>query len=320
MSWDTLVAGSNGVWLAAGALVLAVAIAAYVFIVPSHAIPMDRRRYGVQSTPSLITQATDASTGLIDRLVRRRRGGADSASHALDLAGIKRSVPEFILLVGAAALTGAALGLVIGGLIVAIMLACLAVAGALVFVSFRANRRRANFADQLDDLVQLLGSNMRAGHSVLQAMDSVAREMEEPGSSEIARVVNQVRVGRDLGEALDETADRMDSDDFRWISQAIAIHRQVGGNLAEVMDTVGETIRERNQIRRQVSALSAEGKLSAYVLIALPVGVTLMLLILNPEYILGLTQSPIGYALILLAMVLMTVGSVWLSKIVKIKF
>lgn len=85
----------------------------------------------------------------------------------------------------------------------------------------------------------------------------------------MARVVNQVRVGRDLGEALDEAADRMDSDDFRWIAQAIAIHRQVGGNLAEVMDTVGETIRERNQIRRQVAALSAEGKLSAYVLIAL---------------------------------------------------
>src|SRR5690606_23845559 len=177
-------------------------------------------------------------------------------------------------------------------------------------------KRRADFADQLDDLVQLLGSNMRAGHSVLQAMDSITDEMEEPGASEIARVVNQVRVGRDLGQALDEAADRMDSDDFRWISQAIAIHRQVGGNLAEVMDTVGETIRERNQIRRQVAALSAEGKLSAYVLIALPFFVAITLSFLNPEYLGRLTESVIGYAMIMIAIVLLVIGSWWLSKIV----
>src|SRR5690606_14879487 len=114
-----------------------------------------------------------------------------------------------------------AVGIVLGGPLSAIMLAGMSVVGSLMFVSLRAGRRRSDFADQLDDLVQLVGSNMRAGHSVLQAMDSVSRELEEPGASEIARVVNQVRVGRDLGDALDEAAERMDSDDFRWISQAI---------------------------------------------------------------------------------------------------
>ncbi|WP_256840683.1 type II secretion system F family protein [Ornithinimicrobium cryptoxanthini] len=320
MSWDTLLSGSNAVWIAAAALVLAIMIAAWVCIVPSRALPTKRRRYGVTATPSALTRATDASTGLIDRVVSRRAGGADSAAHALDLAGIRRSVPEFVLLVGAAALTAAAMGIVISGPLVAIMLAGMAIVGAFLLVSFRANKRRADFADQLDDLVQLLGSNMRAGHSVLQAMDSVTHEMEEPGASEIARVVNQVRVGGDLGDALDEAADRMDSDDFRWISQAIAIHRQVGGNLAEVMDTVGETIRERNQIRRQVAALSAEGKLSAYVLIALPFFVVLVLSFINPGYLSRLTESVIGYAMIMVAMVLLLIGSWWLSKIVKIKF
>lgn len=316
---DSWVNDPQTVWVAAGALAVAVIMAACVFIVPSRALPAARRRYGVEVTPSALTRATDASTGLIDRALSRR-GGTDAMSSALDLAGIRRSVPEFIVLIGAAALVGLAVGMVIGGPIIAIMLAGLVIGGSVAFVSFQANKRRGDFADQLDDLVQLLGSNLRAGHSVLQGLDSVSHELDEPASSEIARVVNQVRVGRDLGEALDEAADRMDSDDFRWISQAIAIHRQVGGNLAEVMDTVGETIRERNQIRRQVAALSAEGKLSAYVLIALPFFVVLAMSFLNPDYLGALTESGIGYAMILLAAVLLVIGSVWLSKIVKVKF
>ncbi|WP_161958545.1 type II secretion system F family protein [Ornithinimicrobium cavernae] len=304
---------------ASGLLVLAVIVAAAVFLVPSKAIPIERRRQGVTAVPSALTRATDASTGLIDRLLRSR-GRLDSMTHALDLAGIKRSVPEYIVLVGAVALAAVAAGFVLGGPVIAIMLGGLSVGGAVMFVRFRADRRRSGFADQLDDLVQLLGSNLRAGHSVLQAMDSVSRELEEPGGSEISRVVNEVRVGRDFGEALEATAERMSSDDFRWIAQAIAIQRQVGGNLAEVMDTVGDTIRERNQIRRQVKSLSAEGKLSAYILLGLPFVVVLALMFLNPTYLSGLTSGPIGYMMILTALVLLGIGAFWLSKVVKIKF
>lgn len=319
MNWGSLVAEQNAVWIAAVAITVAVVVGAAVFIVPSRAIPAERRRYGAPATPSLLTQAADASTGFVGRVVGQK-GGAESAAHALDLAGIRRSVPEFILLVGASALAAAASGFVLGGVIVATMLSGLVVAGALMFVNFRAGKRRADFADQLDDLVQLLASNLRAGHSVLQAMDSITQELDEPGASEIARVVNQVRVGRDLGEALEETAERMDSDDFRWIAQAIAIHRQVGGNLAEVMDTVGETIRERNQIRRQVAALSAEGKMSAYVLGALPFGVALLLQIISPDHMARFTQSVLGYFMLFVAFLLLALGSFWLSRIVKIKF
>lgn len=317
--WEVLANDPNAVWWAAGALALAAAIAAWVFLVPTRSLPVERRRYGVTADPSALTKATTASTALIDKVLRRR-GRLDSIAHSLDLAGIKRSVPEYIIFVGAATLAAVAAGAVLGGPAAAILLGALAVAGGVMFVSIRASRRRADFADQLDDLVQLLGSNMRAGHSVLQGMDSVAHELEEPGAGEILRIVNQSRVGRDLGEAMDETAERMDSDDFRWIAQAIAIHRQVGGNLAEVMDTVGETIRERNQIRRQVKALAAEGKISAYVLVALPFLVTLALMVLNPEYMGRLTESVIGYGMILMAIVLLAIGSFWLSKLVKIKF
>ena len=103
-------------------------------------------------------------------------------------------------------------------------------------------------------------------------------------------MINETRVGRDLGDALDEIAERMASEDFAWVAQAIAIHREVGGNLAEVLDTVGQTIRERNQIRRQVKALSAEGKLSAFVLMALPFGSRLPLAD-QPGYLAKFTES-----------------------------
>jgi tight adherence protein B len=112
----------------------------------------------------------------------------------------------------------------------------------------------------------------------------------------------------------------MGSDDFVWVAQAIAIHREVGGNLAEVLDAVGHTIRERNAIRRQVKALSAEGKLSAIVLMALPVGVTAFLSITNPAYIGRFTESLMGYAMLGAAVLMLVVGGLWLKKTVAIKF
>jgi tight adherence protein B len=127
-------------------------------------------------------------------------------------------------------------------------------------------------------------------------------------------------VGRDLGGALAETAARMDSEDFAWVSQAIAINREAGGNLAEVLDRVGQTIRERNQIQRQVQSLSAEGRLSAYVLIALPVAVIGFLSVTNPSYLAKFTDSITGYALMLAALLLLVIGAVWMRKVVTFKF
>lgn len=227
---------------------------------------------------------------------------------------------EFLLLVGAGIVASFAIGLVVGGAVVGVLLAFMGGAAAFVFVNLRADRRKSDFADQLDDLLQLLASNLRAGHSILQAMDSVARELEEPGSSEVARIINQVRVGRDLGDAVEEAAERMDSDDFRWVAQAIAIHRQVGGNLAEVLDGVGETIRERGQVRRQVKALAAEGKLSAIILLALPFVVLLALAFLNPTYIGALTTSVLGYLLIVVGVVMLSIGALWMRKVIRVEF
>jgi tight adherence protein B len=296
---------------------LAVLLILLVLLIPSRAVT-GRRRLGVKEKPSALTRSTEKVTGLIDKgLAGERRAVWE---RALDRAGLKMGPAEFIILVGAGALVALALGLLAGGPMVGAMLAGLAVAAAVVAVTVRSDRRKAAFAEQLDDILVLLASNLRAGHSLPQALDSLTGDIEEPASSEIIRAVTQVRVGRDLTEALSDVAERMDSDDFRWITQAIAIHRQVGGNLAEVLDTVANTIRERGQVRRQVASLSAEGRLSAYVLIALPFFVVLFLSLVNPGYLAVFTATAIGWAMLAVAAVLLVVGIFWLRATVKVEF
>lgn len=296
---------------------LAVVLILLVLLIPSRAVP-GRRRLGVKEKPSALTRSTEKVTGLIDKGMAGERRAV--WERALDRAGLKMGPAEFIILVGAGALVALALGLLAGGPVAGIMLAGLAVAAAVAAVTIRSDRRKAAFAEQLDDILALLASNLRAGHSLPQALDSLTGDIEEPASSEIIRAVTQVRVGRDLTEALSDVAERMDSDDFRWITQAIAIHRQVGGNLAEVLDTVANTIRERGQVRRQVSSLSAEGRLSAYVLIALPFFVVLFLSLVNPGYLAVFTATTIGWVMLAVAAVLLVVGIFWLRATVKVEF
>jgi tight adherence protein B len=192
--------------------------------------------------------------------------------------------------------------------------------GARIQLGMRGGRRRKVFANQLDDTLGLLAGSMRAGHSLLRAVDAVSREAESPTSEEFARIVNETRLGRDLNDALDQAATRMRNEDFGWVGQAIAIHREVGGDLAGVLDEVGHTIRERGQIRRQVSALSAEGKMSAYILLALPFVVLGILFVTSRDYVARFVESPLGYAMIAGAVVLITIGALWLKKIVSFKF
>jgi tight adherence protein B len=239
---------------------------------------------------------------------------------ALEQAGITMRLQDVALLVIAGALVAGALGVVLVGPLVGLGLGLLVPILAKIAVSVLASRRQKAFADQLDDSLQLMASGLRAGHSLLQALNSVATEADEPTNVEFARVINETRVGREVGYALDETARRMKSDDFAWVTQAIAINREVGGNLAEVLDQVAHTIRERNQIRRQVRALSSEGRLSALVLMALPLGVLAFLSVTNPSYLSRFTEGLIGYGMIGATVLLMIIGALWLQKIVSFKF
>jgi tight adherence protein B len=230
------------------------------------------------------------------------------------------ALPDLVLLVGLGTVAAGLLGTALGGVVLGLVAAVLVPLATRAVLRLRTSRRRAAFADQLDDTLQLMASSMRAGHSLLRSLDTVSQESESPTAEEFARVVNETRVGRDLTDSLDEVAARMGSDDFSWIAQAIAIHREVGGNLAEVLDAVSHTIRERNALRRQVKALAAEGKLSAIVLMALPFVVSGFLLLTSPGFITRFTDSGLGWAMLLAAGVLLLIGGLWLKKMVSIRF
>ena len=308
--------------LVGGLAAVAAALLVLVLVVmpagPSR-VPLTRLDPSAAPTASAMAGAGAAANAALEKaLVKRGRLAAGAT--ALERAGMTMKLPDFVLTVGLTTLVLGALGFLLGGFLVGVLALVIVPFGAKLLLRFRASRRQAAFADQLDDSLQLMAGSLRAGHSLLRAVDSVASEADAPTAEEFARIVNETRVGRDLNDALDEVAERMGSDDFTWVAQAIAIHREVGGNLAEVLDAVGHTIRERNQIRRQVKALSAEGKLSAIVLMALPFGVTAFLSISNPEYIAKFTQSAAGYGMVAAALVMLTVGGLWLKKTVAITF
>ena len=285
----------------------------------THVIPVERRRPDVPAATSKLTLLTDSAVGAINKRLKGKNDFLVSRER-LERAGLKAQPADFLLMMGAGALAGGVLGFLLGGLFFAILALVFVPAGMLAYLTVLTSRRKSKFDEQLPDTLQMLTGSMRAGHSLLRAIDASARESEAPMSEELSRIVNETRIGRDLGESMTDVSARTGSEDFSWISQAIEIHREVGGDLAEVLDHVGETIRDRNQIRRQVKALSAEGKMSAAVLMGLPVVLFFALIFINPQYSKTFTSTVPGYLMLGAAAVMLTAGGFWLSRLIKPKY
>lgn len=312
---------TNPVFLALG-VALCLSAAAVLFLVTFKSnrgeIAISRRRPGVVNGPTLLTRVTDSATSFLEKNVSKNARFGSRAS--LEQAGLKMRQADFLLLVACGAVTAGFVGFILGGALSALLVVVATPFLAMVVLNVLSSRRRAKFEAQLGDTLQMLSGGLRAGHSLLRSVDAVSKEAETPTSEEFARLVNENRLGRDLRDSMLDAAHRLRSEDFEWVGQAIEIHREVGGDLAEVLDQVGETIRERSQIKGQVKALSAEGRLSAYILVALPVGMFLYMSVVNSSYIATLYTGLIGWILLGVAVVLLGVGSFWLSRVVKIKF
>jgi tight adherence protein B len=267
----------------------------------------------------LSKRAAAMATAAADRLLERRQQ-TGSLNRALDRAGIAIRPGEFVVLAGTCALSAFALGFLLAGTIAGLGLGAAVAAGFHLAVSRRAQRRQAAFAEQLGDTLALLAGSLRTGYGLIQALDTVARESESPTAEEFRRLVTETRLGRDLSDSLQSLADRVGNEDFDWVTQAIGIHREVGGDLAEVLDKTGETIRDRNRVRRQVRALSAEGRLSAIILFVLPFVVAAFVGLTNPDYLGDLVVRPGGRMLLAAAGALMLVGGIWLRRLVQLRF
>jgi|SRR5579875_423547 len=220
----------------------------------------------------------------------------------------------YLAIVAAGAVAGGLLGSVIG-LVVGIVVAAVV---PVVVVNVLAARRRRAFAEQLPDMLQLLATTLRSGFSVLQGLDTVARQIPDPMGEELRTVVAEVRLGRPVADSLGDVAKRIHSTDFEWAVTAIAIQREVGGNLAELLDIVADTMNARSRIRREARVLTAEGRLGAGILAVLPPAMALYMYLVNRSYIATLVHDGAGRIFLIGAIVLAVIGILWMRKLVEI--
>ena len=186
-------------------------------------------------------------------------------------------------------------------------------------LKFMAARRKKAFMTQLPDTLQLLAGTLKAGYSFVQGVESVSKESDDPMGGELRKIVTEAQLGRPLEDAMEASAERMDSDDWAWAVMAVKIQREVGGNLAELLMTVSDTMVARERLRRDVLALTAEGRISAIVLGALPILLAGAMYVINPAYIAQLWNDTLGNIFLGLGIFAALVGFTWMKKIIEIE-
>jgi tight adherence protein B len=209
------------------------------------------------------------------------------------------------------------LGLILGGIVALLGLGVPFVVRALLKRKLR--KTRDAFADQLPDSLQILASALRAGHSLIGALSVVVQESAEPSKREFGRIVSDEQLGVPLEEALDRVAQRMASRDLDQVSVVAELQRRTGSNSAEVLDRVTETVRERFALRRLIRTLTAQGRMSRWVLTCLPVGLMLLIALLNPGYLHPLIHTPFGKFVLVVGAIMVTCGSLVIKRIVEIE-
>jgi tight adherence protein B len=254
----------------------------------------------------------------VDRAVAKRRFATGIALQ-LAQADLKLSVGEFLIINFMSVLLCSFLFYVIGGSVFMAPLG--AVVGFFLprlYVNMRKRARLKAFNDQLGDTITLMANALRAGYSLIQAMEAVSREMPPPISEEFARVVKEVGLGLTQEEAMNHLLERVRSEDLDLLITAINVQHEVGGNLAEILDSIGFTIRERVRILGEVRVLTAQGMLSGYVISFLPIGLMAILFLINREYIGAMFKEPCGWAMLAVMAIMITTGFIAIQKIVRI--
>jgi tight adherence protein B len=253
--------------------------------------------------------------------VTERRGLGDAIDSRLEGAAVPVRTPEWLLIHLAIAVGAGLLFLLLsrGALLAAICGLALGLTLPWLFLLVRQGRRESAFLSQLPDTLQMLAGSLQAGYSLPQALDTVVREGQPPMSVEFNRALVESRLGMPVEDALEGIGRRLSSQDFSWMVMAVRIQRDVGGNLAELLTTVAGTLRERERLRRQVKVLSAEGRLSGWILGGLPVVFFLYLALANPSYLRPLWTTPLGLVMMVLALLLLGVGAFWLRRVIKVE-
>lgn len=284
------------------------------------------RREQRREQKSLTKEQRNRKSGVQERLegisaqVLEKNNRGRSLDDTLDRAGMAMRSNEFVVVCAAVAIAALLVGVLLFGVPYFLLMAVPIGLGIPLFLKFKIGRRRKRFVNQLGDTLQLMAGSLTAGYGLGQTLDSVARETDSPTSEEFQRVVMETRLGRSLEDALQAMSYRIGAKDFDWVVDAIKIQASVGGNLSEIIEQVGETIRARTRIKRQVDALTAEGKISALVLFTLPLGLFGFIYTSNPDYIKPMFSSGIGQVMMGAAVFMLVCGGLWLKKLVNPEF
>lgn len=279
-----------------------------------------RRRLGTEVVSEPLWRVSYRSfVGGVDKVLKSR-GWVPFRASELEMADIHKPLGVIVTWVAGGAGAAFLIGILIGhSVLTGLVFALLVPVCTKLWLKMRSGKRRKLFAKQLDNTLRIISSALRAGQSLQIALHSVAADAAAPMSEEITRIINESRLGRDMVAAMLDTAERMQSEDFRWFAEAVDVQRDSGGNLNDIIDTVAETIRGRAEIREKVRAYSSEGKASCYVLMALPVALAGVYSVMNPGYLSPLFHTPVGLMLSALSAVLYTISWFWMRAIIDIK-
>lgn len=303
--------------LGSAAIVASVGVAAYLVRIQRAEIRLSARPTGFGRVPGLGT-IVERLVALSEGILHRR--GSRKLNRRLDTAGVTLRPAEYLLMVTTTTVVVFLIATVRMGPPAAIVAAGLTPLLFRAWIERTISRRREALAEQLPDTLQLMASTLRAGYGLMYSVEIVGQRAPEPTAQEFRRVLIETRLGRGLHDALAAMADRLQITDLHWVVQAITIHQEVGGDLTEVLDTVGGTVHEREQIRGQVRALSAEGRLSGAILLALPVVLALGLTAFRPGYLSILTTHPLGWLLIASGSGLLVAGGFWIRRLLRLVY
>ncbi|MGH7903867.1 MAG: type II secretion system F family protein [Candidatus Dormibacteraceae bacterium] len=251
---------------------------------------------------------------------RKTRKGKPTLAERLAKADLKLRTSEFLMIQIATAVGFALLGVIRFGVGIQMLIA--ATLGWLapgIYVRRRQRKRLRAFNDQLGDTLVLLANALKAGYSFAQAMDVVAKKAMAPVSIEFGRVVREMNLGSSPDESLRKMVRRVDSPDLDLVVTAVSINQTVGGNLAEILETISHTIRERIRIKGEIRTLTAQARASGWVITALPIGLAGLMYVLTPAYFKPMAQSIVGGIMIAIACGLILMGNFLIRKVIAIE-
>jgi Flp pilus assembly protein TadB len=269
---------------------------------------------GAEHTSTLL-----ARSGVVAERALGEASFFSRCAHVLDRSDWTLSAGEFAVVSSVTAALGAVVGLVVFGVLGALVGGTIGLAAPYALVRRSVSHRRSAFEAQFPDVLDLVAASLESGASVAHALQLVVDEADEPTAGEFGRVLTATRMGASLPEGLAEAADRIGSPDLDWTVTAVTVQQRTGGKLAEILRVVARTMRDRSEVQRELKALTAEGRLSAYILGGLPFALAGFLLLANPAYLAPLVTDPLGVMLLVGSGALMLCGFAWMRRVVRVE-